>query len=77
MNDTKMNLNDYSQLVFTKYNDVVNIKELQKMLGIGRSLAYKLLKEEKIEHIRVNNRIYIPKQNVVNFLFNCEVKNER
>ena len=47
------------------------------MLGIGRSLAYKLLKENKIEHIRVNNRIYIPKQSVINFLFDSEVNYER
>lgn len=76
MNDTTNELRN-SQLIFTKYNDVVNIKDLQKMLGIGRNLAYKLIKEQKIEHIKVNKRIYIPKQNVVNFLFNCEVPNER
>ena len=70
-------LNYYSQNIFVNFKDVVNIKDLQKMLGIGRSLAYKLLKENKIEHIRVNNRIYIPKQSVINFLFDSEVNYER
>ena len=70
-------LNYYSQNIFTSFKDVVNIKDLQKMLGIGRSLAYKLLKENKIEHIRVNNRIYIPKQNVIRFLLDSEVNYER
>lgn len=70
-------LNYYSQNMFINFKDVVNVKDLQNMLGIGRSLAYKLLKENKIEHIRVNNRIYIPKQSVINFLFYSEVNFER
>lgn len=75
MNNEKLNY--YSQNIFTSFKDVVNIKDLQKMLGIGRSLAYKLLKENKIEHIRVSNRIYIPKQSVINFLFDSEINYER
>lgn len=70
-------LNYYSQNIFVNFKDVVNIKDLQKMFGIGRSLAYKLLKENKIEHIRVSNRIYIPKQSVINFLFDSEMNYER
>jgi hypothetical protein len=75
MNNEKLNY--YSQNIFTSFKDVVNIKDLQKMLGIGRNLAYKLLKENKIEHIRVSNRIYIPKQSVIIFLFDSEVNYER
>lgn len=63
--------------IFADYKDVVNIKDLQKMLGIGRNLAYKLINENKIEHLKINNRIFIPKQNVIKFLFESEVKNER
>ena len=75
MNNEKLNY--YSQNIFTSFKDVVNIKDLQKMLGIGRNLAYKLLKENKIENIRVSNRIYIPKQSVIIFLFDSEVNYER
>lgn len=71
-----LNLNDYNN-IFADYKDVVNIKDLQKMLGIGRNLAYKLINENKIEHLKINNRIFIPKQNVIKFLFESEVKNER
>ena len=71
-----LNLNDYNN-IFADYKDVVNIKDLQKMLGIGRNLAYKLVNENKIEHLKINNRIFIPKQNVIKFLFESEVKNER
>ena len=54
-----------------------DLEDLQKMLGVGRNLAYKLINEKKIEHIKINNRIFIPKQNIIKFLFANEVKNER
>lgn len=71
-----LNLNDYNN-IFADYKDVVTIKDLQKMLRIGRNLAYKLIRQNKIEHLKINNRIFIPKQNVIKFLFESEVKNER
>ena len=71
-----LNLNDYNN-IFADYKDIVTIKDLQKMLRIGRNLAYKLINENKIEHLKINNRIFIPKQNVIKFLFESEVKNER
>lgn len=70
-------LTNFNNNIFADYKDVVNIKDLQKMLGIGRNLAYKLINENKIEHLKINNRIFIPKQNVIKFLFESEVKNER
>lgn len=68
---------NFNNNIFADYKDVVNIKDLQKMLGIGRNLAYKLINENKIEHLKINNRIFIPKQNVIKLLFESEVKNER
>lgn len=61
--------------IFTNYKDVVSVKDLQAMLGIGRNLAYKLITENKIKHLKINNRILIPKQYVINFLFG-EADNE-
>ena len=71
-----LNLNEH-RYVFKDYKDIVNVKDLQKMLRIGRNLAYKLIRQNKIEHLKINNRIFIPKQNVIKFLFESEVKNER
>ena len=70
-------ITNFNNNIFADFKDVVNIKDLQKMLGIGRNLAYKLIGENKIEHLKINNRIFIPKQNVINFLFESEVENER
>lgn len=63
--------------IFEEYNDVVTIDDLQKMLGIGKNLAYKLIKENRIKHLKINRKIIIPKQNVIKFLFEGEVNDER
>ena len=70
-------ITNFNNNIFADYKDVVTIKDLQNMLGIGRNLAYKLINENKIKHLKINNRIFIPKQNVIKFLFESEVKNER
>lgn len=70
-------ITNFDNNIFADFKDVVNIKDLQKMLGIGRNLAYRLIGENKIKHLKINNRIFIPKQNVIKFLFDGEVENER
>ena len=61
-----MNLN--TQNIFTNFKDVVKVKDLQKMLGIGRNLAYELISTNQIKSIKSGNLILIPKQNVIDFL---------
>lgn len=57
-----------TQNIFTNFKDVVKVKDLQKMLGIGRNLAYELIATNKIKSIKSGNLILIPKQNVIDFL---------
>ena len=64
MNNTKLNI----QNIFTNFKDVVKVKDLQKMLGIGRNTAYELIATNKIKSIKSGNLISIPKQNVIDFL---------
>ena len=64
MNNTNLN----TQNIFTNFKDVVKVKDLQKMLGIGRNTAYELIATNKIKSIKSGNLILIPKQNVIDFL---------
>ena len=57
-----------TQNIFTNFKDVVKVKDLQKMLGIGRNLAYELISTNQIKSIKSVNLILIPKQNVIDFL---------
>lgn len=55
--------------MFSKYPDIVNIKQLRQMLGgIGVTLSYRLLKQEKIKAKKVGRDYRIPKINVINYL---------
>ena len=64
MNNTNLNI----QNIFTNFKDVVKVKDLQKMLGIGRNTAYELIATNKIKSIKSGNLILIPNQNVIDFL---------
>ena len=64
MNNTNLNI----QNIFINFKDVVKVKDLQKMLGIGRNTAYELIATNKIKSIKSGNLILIPKQNVIDFL---------
>lgn len=61
-----MNLNIKN--IFTNFADVVKVKDLQKMLGIGRNLAYELIATNQIKSIKSGNLILIPKQNIIDYL---------
>lgn len=54
--------------IFTNFADVVKVKDLQKMLGIGRNLAYELIATNQIKSIKSGNLILIPKQNIIDYL---------
>lgn len=58
------------QLMFTSYPDVVNINQLKDMLGIGITLAYRLVKQKSIKSIKVGREYKIPKTNVISYLIN-------
>ena len=56
------------QTMFAKYPDVVNIYQLKDMLGIGITLAYKLVRDKSIKSIRIGREYKIPKTNVIAYL---------
>ncbi len=73
MNNTQLNTKN----IFTNFPDVVKVKDLQKMLGIGRNLAYELISTNEIKSIKSGNLILIPKQNVIDYLNKGDDDNER
>lgn len=51
-----------SREMFAEYDDIVSIEDVMKMLHIGRSNVYKLLREKEIKHIRIGVKYIIPKR---------------
>ena len=56
--------------MFDKYSDIVTPAQLQKILGIGRNSAYKLLSEQTIKSKKIGRKYLIPKSNIIKFLEN-------
>ena len=54
--------------VFKKYNDIVSIKDIQQMLGIGKNLAYRLVCEQEIESVKAGKKYIIAKDSVIEYL---------
>lgn len=44
---------DEDNKVFSEYEDIVSIDDIMKMLHIGRSNIYKLLRNKEIKHIEL------------------------
>lgn len=54
--------------MFDNYPDVVTVKEMQAMLRIGRSTAYKLIGDGVIPSVRIGSSYLIAKKNIENFM---------
>ena len=59
---------EYNRM-FANYPDVVDVPQLQSMLGgIGKQSTYKLLKNSAIKSIKIGKIYRIPKVNVISYL---------
>lgn len=54
--------------MFDNYPDVVTVKEMQTMLRIGRSTAYKLIGDGVIPSVRISSSYLITKKNIEKFM---------
>ena len=55
--------------MFTEFPDVVGVEELCLMLGgISKKLAYHILQENDIVHMKIGRTYKIPKINIIRFL---------
>ena len=56
--------------MFREYADILRIKDVQKMLNIGRNKVYELLKSGEIKSIRIGNKYINNKKSVIDFVTN-------
>ena len=54
--------------MLNKYPDVLNVKQLCEVLGIGKNTAYKILKNREIKALRIGTVYKIPKREVIKYL---------
>lgn len=61
------------EALFLDMPDVMNVDQLQEVMGIGRSLAYKLINDGIIPHFKLGRKIKIPKSALRNFVMSCDI----
>lgn len=54
--------------VFKDYPDVLTVKQMSSALGICTKTAYKLLRNNEIEYIKIGRNYKIPKKNIIDYL---------
>ena len=54
--------------MLNKYPDVLNVKQLCEVLGIGKNTAYKLLKSGEIKSVKIGHVYKIPKKYVKQYI---------
>jgi len=57
-------------LQISKYPDILSIKDLQNILTVGRSTAYRLINDGSIKHWKVGKSIKIPKVFLIEYIEN-------
>lgn len=63
------NSQKYYKSMFKNYPDIVNVRELQIMLGgISKQLAYNLLRNNIIKSIKIGRQYKIAKADVILYL---------
>ena len=64
---TKTELQTLYEVMFTDYPDIVNVAQVQAMLGISRHLAYELIGDGDIPGMKIGNAYRVPKINVIRY----------
>jgi len=52
----------------TPDREVLTVAEAAALLRIGRNLAYELIAEGRLPHVRIGQRIIIPRKRLMNWL---------
>ena len=60
-----MRYNEIYQSVLKDYSDILTVEEMSKALGISTKTGYRLLRDNKIEHLRLGRTYRIPKTHLL------------
>ena len=66
--EKKITKKDTYLVMFKEYPDVVDVEQMSEMIGISKKTAYKLLRENKIEHFKIGRTYKIPKLNILLYI---------
>lgn len=65
----KQDIKELYLMMFPEYPDIVTIRQLMKMLGISRHLAYDLVGGGDIPAVKIGTAFKIPKAGIIAYFF--------
>ena len=54
-----------------RYNDILTVDDMCDILHMGRNSIYNLLQSKEIPNKKIKNKYIIPKDNLIEYLKNC------
>jgi len=63
-----MGFSDVYRSVLKEYPDILTVEEMSKALGVSTKTGYKLIRENKIECIKVGRSHRIPKAHLLAYM---------
>lgn len=63
-----MNFSDVYEAVLKEYPDILTVDEMSKALGVSNKTGYQLLRENKVEHLKVGRAYRVPKAHLLSYL---------
>jgi excisionase family DNA binding protein len=70
-----MDQQEVYKTVFKEYPDILDVTQMSMLLRVSKKTAYKLLKQERIDCLKVGREYKIPKANIIRYL-RIEVNNK-
>ena len=56
------------RIVFKEYPDVMDVKQVSKLLGVSTKTVYRLLREGALDSLKIGREFRIPKVNVMKYM---------
>ena len=63
-----MGFRDVYRSVLKEYPDILTVEEMSKALGVSNKTGYKLVRENKIECMKVGRSYRIPKAHLLSYM---------
>ena len=54
--------------ILREYPDILTVEEMSKALGVSSKTGYQLLRENKVEHLKVGRAYRVPKIHLLSYL---------
>ena len=60
----------------SELRDIITIKDVCEVLGIGRNTAYRLLQDNEISSKRIRRKYIIPRKSLEIYIHNINIKSD-